>query len=260
MTSKLLLLSFLTFALTPAVESCGKKKDKEDAPSNEPLTGPAAFVGEWNGIYNPLNGDGKPNGDSRPVIATFYDDSRFKIMLTEDRTAYAEGTWSEFSGKSLFLTVKKSTISAISSTKAVIDMSYSLAGSSADIHNGDFSLKISRIKTSNSPSTGLDSTKSGPAGQWTCSGSGKTTVLNISGSEEGFKWRGTVTQDGHSMLMISGTGHIAPESNYILAIESSQPETIKGSSLSFTLQGTGAVLSAVAPSGKRDSLGECHRD
>lgn len=255
--------SLFIATLVLSVGACNKKKDKDDDSADNgglALTGPAAFIGNWTGIYSPLNGDGKPDGDAQPVNVTFKDDGRlsggtFTLVLPNVENANASGSWSEFSGKNLFLKIQKTTISHISSNKPVLDMSYDLMGSSVNIHNGDFKLMISRVKPAGGEGGGGAATPTTATGQWTCNGSGRVTELSIAGD---YRWRATIKSEGYSMLLVAGSGQ-PTEGTLLLAIESSEPPVKQGSALSFVLDGSQAHLSTIPPSGEKQSLGDCQR-
>ena len=205
MTMKHLACSILYVSLALSLGACNKKKDKEDGGGDNgslALTGPAAFIGNWTGIYSPLNGDSKPDGDSHPVKVTFKEDGDFNLVLADVDTATSSGTWSEFGGKSLFLKVQKTSIPRISSDKPVLDMSYDLTGASVDIHNPDFKLKISRVKTAGTDGNG-NASPATASGQWTCSANGRVTELSL-GTD--YHWRATIKSDGSSMLLLAGSG------------------------------------------------------
>lgn len=256
--ARLILLA--TLVLT--VGACNKKKDKDEGNGENgtlALTGPAAFIGNWRGVYSPLNGDGKADGDSHPVNVTFKDEGgleggAFALTLTDADAATAKGTWTEFMGKTLNLTVENSSISHIS--KKLLQMSYDLTGNSVNIHNEDFKLMISRVKPSPGEGGGNGtSTPTTPAGQWTCNGLGRVTELSIAGD---YRWRATIKSEGSSMLLVAGSGQ-PTEGALILAVESSEPPVKQGSALSFVLEGNGARLSTIPPSGEKQSLGDCQR-
>lgn len=253
---QIILITLLT--IVPIfMDSCGKKKEKDEGSGNGDLalTGPAAFVGNWSGLYRARNGESKPEGESRPVEAQFLEDGNFTISLTDDTTALAKGVWQEFGGKSIILTVKSSSISRIGGNKPVIDASYELTGTSVHIQNEDFELKI-RKSVASAGASGSATTASGITGKWVCSGNGKNTILMIA---QDLNWRATITSEGHSTLIASGSG-VGSEGIYTLSVKSSQPAVKDGSTFIFKMEGTQANLSTLTTSGEKDLLGTCHRE
>lgn len=235
--------------------SCGKKnkdKDGDENPGTTALVGAAALVGPWKGFYRTLDDGGKVQGINHPTEVNFAEDGKFSMQLTDDTAAKAAGTWQEFQGKSLFLTIKESTLSRLRAASGILELKYDLTGSYMHMHTVDFEFLISRkVET-----PAENSVHSGPiAGRWVCENSGIVTRLVVS---DNYAWRATMTSPTGGMVAMSGSGSFE-NGSAILKIDSSSQQTRPNSVLIFSPEGTAGKLQARSDGGA-ESLGSCSRE
>lgn len=259
MKSKLLphkrLIMALCIVAIAAFSTCGKKDKDGDEPQNPlNLTGPEALIGGWDGVYNALDKNGDADGDVKPATLTFTDDGKFSIQLTSDTSAKASGTWQEFEGKSLFVTVLTSSISRIVVRSTIQELSYERTGTSLHVKSPSFELRLSRKTTSVAPNSSNGTSGSFP-GLWSCSQDGLTTRLSIATN---YNWRATMTESNGSYSALAGTGQIAAPGMLNLTITSSSHAVRPNSFLILAADGNDTILQ-MSVSGVAKPLGRCVR-
>lgn len=238
--------------LTLTLASCGKKDKDENDGGTAPLalTGAAALVGAWNGVYKSLDNEAKVVS-IHPVELSFLEDGDFSWALTDDITAKVTGNWREFQGKSLFLTVQSSTISTIRAKKEIQEVWYEITGSTISIKDSSYEIVGTRT-VSGGDVTG----ESKIAGHWICDQGGLVTRLHIA---ENFTWRATMKSTNGGLGVLAGHGRSEGAGAVTLLITSSNYEVRQNSALVFSLAGTGGKLES-KHGDSIEPLGTCQRN
>jgi hypothetical protein len=148
-----------------------------DGNESAPTTFKGQLTGEWNGhMINETVAEGSSlRVNSINAEFTFSNDTEgsFVFTLPTLESASAKGNFSDFAGKSLHLTIDKSSISVIgaSSSSAIVD--YTIIGKNMELSNDRFSLQLIKgAKKTDQNSGGDDSNTNTPAdnlvGSWEC--------------------------------------------------------------------------------------------
>jgi hypothetical protein len=169
-----LLFSSIVFAACSSVDLGGT-----DGNESGPTTFKGQLAGEWNGhMINETVAEGsslRVNSINAEFKFTNDTEGSFVFTLPNLENATAKGSFSDFAGKSLHLTIDKSSISIIgaSSSSAIVD--YTMIGKNMELSNDRFSLQLIKGAKKNDPNSGGDdsgSNTSSPAdnlvGTWEC--------------------------------------------------------------------------------------------
>jgi hypothetical protein len=165
-----------------SLSSCGQKfgKDKnQDSSTPElKLTPTEQLVGEWSGFYNAQD-DGKIVGNGTATKVIFDDAGLFQLFLDQSKQIAVSGSWREFQGKTLFLSIKNSAVPRMGSSGDNIEASYNLMPSGLTISHSNFLIRIQKDQSVNT------SHESGNwySGSWVCDGdNGRTSKISMSDS------------------------------------------------------------------------------
>jgi hypothetical protein len=224
-----------------------KKEKKEEETGELALTPEQRIVGEWRGFYRSLDENGKPLGESQACNAVFSDLKEFSLWFTEDASAKAEGEWGEFGESSLFLIIKKSTISRLRVSDAAMDSEYDLSGNYFLIKGEGFEIKLTRKPTTEPQ--GPNAASDPLTGRWNCRNNDILTALLINND---FRWRANVTNNG--LLKLAGRGERLSPRILELTTESTNSDSAMNAVLLFEVTQDGPRLT-IPRSG--DNLGSC---
>ncbi len=166
-----------------------------------------SFLGTWGGVYK--NSDTGAELRQTEASASFQalstDAGTFRIDLPQLNNVYVTGTYQIFSQASLFLHIAQSTISTLGEANSTTEISYTLLGSSLELHNERVSLKFLRsgaapngqANGSGGAPGGANGNTNGAAdpvyGQWRCT------------DHLGYQWQANLRDNSLFHIQISDT-------------------------------------------------------
>ena len=172
------LVAGLSFLACSSVDLGGK--DGGDA---APTTFKGQLSGDWSGhLINKTVSDGSSLRESS-INAEFKfkndTEGTFIFTIPTVENATARGSFADFAGKSLHLTIDKSSISTLGAAASSTSVNYTIIGSSMELSNDRISLQLIKGKKTAPTPGGDDSDENKPAddlvGAWECKdGSGNT--------------------------------------------------------------------------------------
>jgi len=176
-----LLFFGFTFAACSSVDLGGN-----DGNESAPTTFKGLLAGQWGGhMINETVADGSSlRVNSVNAEFNFKNDTEgsFVFSLPTLENASTKGTFSDFSGKSLHLTIDKSTISIIGASKSSAIVDYTIIGKNMELSNDRFSLQLIKGSKKTDQGSSDDDSNSGantPAdnlvGSWECKDSTNKT-------------------------------------------------------------------------------------
>ena len=174
------LVSILSFSACSSVDLGGK--EGSDA---APTTFKGQLTGDWGGhLINKTVSDGSSLHVSN-INAEFKfkndTEGTFVFTLPTLENAAARGSFSDFAGKSLHLTIDKSSISTLGASSTSTSVNYTIIGSSMELSNDRISLQLIKGAKKPAPTPGDDDSDQGnkPAdnlvGAWECKDSASNT-------------------------------------------------------------------------------------
>jgi len=145
-----------------------------DGGQNAPTTFKGQLTGEWNGhMINKTVSEGSNLRESNVKAEfEFKNDSEgtFAFTLPSIENATASGTFADFAGKSLHLTIAKSSISTLGASETSTSVNYTIIGKSMELSNDRLSLQLIKGPKSvaNDGSQGSATIGDDLVGSWEC--------------------------------------------------------------------------------------------
>lgn len=178
MTSILLRLSATCILISLIACSVIDSGNGGDPNGDGPGTFSAQMTGNWNGYMRNKTVEAGSALSGNEVVAEFKFTSEtkgtFKIKIPNLENAEAEGTFTDFAGKSLHLKLVKSGISTLGATGSTTSVNYSLIGDTLELSNDRISLELTKSgeSTGSSNDNGTQPTVNDEdiaIGLWNCS-------------------------------------------------------------------------------------------
>jgi hypothetical protein len=247
-------LYIATLTTLTLLASCGKKDSNKGDEGQQPLqlTATEQIIGEWSGVYRGLEG-GQPSSDAYMVNLSFGSDGKFSLSNPNDASAIVRGSWSEFQGKSLLLSISESTIPKIGVASTLIEVAYDLVGTQLKFGNLSFEVKIAKKQVSNP----TEPTNATLIGKWACDSSQQR--ISAVEFKEGSEYRLSTQGRGERIFISKGSVEVDSDKSLRLSIAQSSERVAQGSIFKFAISGPSATLSFVRGDGKVVYLGTCKK-
>lgn len=206
----------------------------------------AWITGEWAGnVRGKENGQDGANLVETTVEAKFTSDQAktgsFEFLMPQLDKVVVKGTFADFAGKSLLLTIKESNFSTLGMPGNTTDLDYALVGDALELSNARIVLKLIRKSDGSGAGDGGedgDTTPSAFVDDWSCGDqAGRTWKLNL-GSENTFAIK--VYDVPSPVLMMTGEYTIENETVVMNVANSSQTNYV-GQLLTAKLEGEGTL-------------------
>jgi hypothetical protein len=189
--------------------ACGTGTSPESISGGEPGGSNTGILGAWEGIY--ISKTVNNSQQEAPINVVFDGSSeesgRFSMRLIQTDSANVKGTFRNFAGKSLILSLQESSVSTLGLTGSTTDLPYDLTGNSLQLANDRVTIKLSRSgqnqqnPTNKSPA---DTSPVGLYGRWKCKDDlGKVWSSNIR-PEDKFSIDVSNPNSGQSYLWLDG--------------------------------------------------------
>ncbi len=188
---------------------CGTGTTPEAISGGEAGGSNTGILGTWEGIY--ISKTVGNNQQEAPINVVFEGSSeeagRFSMRLTQTENANVKGTFRNFAGKSLILSLQESSVSTLGLTGSTTDLPYDLTGNSLQLANERVTIKLARAgqnqqNPTNKPAA--EPTSVGVYGRWKCKDDlGKVWSSNIR-PEDKFSIDVSNPSGGQSYLWLDG--------------------------------------------------------
>lgn len=207
------------------------------------------MTGTWNGHMTNKTVDTGSALRETTVNAEFSftteTEGKFVFTLPKLENAQAEGTFTDFAGKSLHLNIASSTISTVGAAGSSTSINYNMIGSNLELYNDRVEFQLIRAKDSTpiDPTTDGQNPTDGFPGHWTCN-DGVGNVWHISIRDNTAFSADIEAADGSSStIWVDGSLAVSPKDKNIAAakITGSRDAGNVGMRLTFGLMGTNSM-------------------
>jgi len=216
----------LVILVTVLSISCGKGSGGSGS-GDEGTNDSNWLAGSWLGTYG-NKGEGMGLLDPAEVRADFSADGSFKIVLTETPAASTSGTWDDYPGETLILSLKESTISRLGAPNTTHQFHYERRGEKLTIYNDKAILLVKKANTDGKGDDAVAQTKP-LIGLWKCTDpSANKWALDIKSETE---FWGTITRGDAMDLVIKGSIAVGTDAKKELrfTVSDSNNKTVQGS-------------------------------
>lgn len=234
-------LSSMVFLGPLTTIGCGKAEEKLPVSGSEISPSDSGIIGLWDGILITKSAIGtienpKPSGIQEVPVTMKIEgksdkEGAFAIILKNVENAIVKGSFRNFAGKSLILSITDSNVSYLGLNGSNTDLPYELTGNSLLFSNEKMTLKLTKIvekdKEKETPGE-ANSAAVGVFSRWKCQDSNnKVWVLNIK-PDKTFNLDIASEKTSRKFLWLDGRIEISNDRDFLLIAEDSNNEKYRG--------------------------------